>query len=541
MPIIESKVDATSASFQQNREGMLKLVDEWRTIEAKGRAEEVSKRERYHKRGQILPRERVHLMLDRGSPWLELSTLAGYRMHDDKDGSLAGGNTIAGIGYVSGTRCLINASNSAIKGGTMTPWGVQKGLRIQEIALQQKLPVVSMIESGGANLMYQAEVFIPGGKTFANQCRMSAAGIPQVTVVHGSSTAGGAYLPGLSDYVVMVRKRAKVFLAGPPLLRAATGEIANDEELGGADMHGAVAGTSEFTAENDADGIRIAREIVRHLDWNAHRPRLPLLPLRAPAYDIDELCGIVSPDYRKPFDCREVIARVVDGSEFLDFKLDYDQQTICGRAVIHGHQVGIISNNGPITTRGAAKAGQFIQLCCQANIPIVYLMNTTGYMVGTESEQGGIVKHGSKMVQAVANATVPQITIVMGGSFGAGNYGMCGRGFGPHFIFAWPNSRTSVMGGEQAASVMEIITREKWAKEGKQMSEADEKMLGMVRQNIVNQFDKESHAFAATARLFDDGLIDPRDTRKVLGLCLSVCREGQARQLFSNSFGVARF
>ena len=541
MPVIESKADVNSAQFKQNREGMLKLIEEWRAIEQKGRSEEESKRERYHQRGQILPRERVHLMLDRGSPWLELSTLAGYKMHDDKDGSLAGGNNISGIGYVSGTRVLINASNSAIKGGTMTPWGVQKGLRIQEIALQQKLPCVSMIESGGANLLYQAEVFIPGGRTFANQCRLSAAGIPQVTIVHGSSTAGGAYMPGLSDYVIMVRKQAKVFLAGPPLLKAATGEIAKDEDLGGAEMHCSVAGTSEFIAENDADSIRIAREIVKNLNWNASRPKLELLPIRAPLYDIDEVCGVVGPDYRKPFDCREVIARLVDGSEFLETKAEYDQQTICGRAVIHGHQVGIISNNGPITTKGATKAGQFIQQCCQANVPIIYLMNTTGYMVGIESEQGGIVKHGSKMIQAVANATVPQITIVMGGSFGAGNYGMCGRGFGPHFIFAWPNSRTSVMGGEQAAGVMEIITREKWIKQGKQMGETDEKMLAMLRQQVITQFDKESHAFAATARLFDDGLIDPRDTRKVLGLTLSVCREAKARQTFPNSYGVARF
>jgi len=540
MPVIESRIDTAGAQFRQNREAMLKLIDDWRAIEAKGRAEEESKRARYHERGQILPRERVHLMLDRGSPWLELSTLAGYRMHDDKDGSLAGGNTIAGIGYVSGVRCIVSASNSAIKGGTMTPWGVQKGLRIQEIAMQQKLPCVSMIESGGANLQYQADVFIPGGRTFANQARLSAAGIPQVTVVHGSSTAGGAYLPGLSDYVVMVRKRAKVFLAGPPLLRAATGEIAHDEALGGAEMHCRTAGTSEFIAENDVDAVRIAREIVKNLNWNAQRPRLALLDVVAPRYDADELCGVVPPDYRKPYDCREVIARIVDGSEFLDFKAEYDTQTVCGRAALHGHRIGIIGNNGPITVNGATKAGQFIQLCCQANVPIVYLMNTTGYMVGTESEQGGIVKHGSKMIQAVANATVPQLTVVIGGSFGAGNYGMCGRGFGPHFIFAWPNSRTSVMGGEQAAGVMEIITREKWHKEGKQMSDADEKMLAAIRQNIVSQFDRESHAFAATARLFDDGLIDPRDTRKVLGLCLSICREAKARQLFSNSFGVAR-
>ena len=540
MPVIESKVDTGSAAFQQNREEMLAKIAEFRAIEAKGRAEEESKREKFHKRGQMLPRERVHLMLDRGSPWLELQTLAGYKHHDDKDGSLAGGNTIIGIGYVSGTRCIVSASNFAIKGGTMTPWGVQKGLRIQEIAFDQKLPTVAMIESGGANLLYQAEVFIPGGKTFANQARKSAAGLPQVTVVHGSSTAGGAYMPGLSDYVVMIRKRAKVFLAGPPLLKAATGEVAVDEDLGGAEMHSQISGVSEFLAENDGDGIRIAREIVKSLNWNAHRPKLELLPVRAPLYDIEELAGVVPVDYRRPYDCREVIARVVDGSEFLEFKNEYDQQTVCGRAAIHGHQVGIISNNGPITTKGAVKAGQFIQLCDQANIPLVYLMNTTGYMVGAESEQGGIVKHGSKMIQAVANARVPKITIVMGASFGAGNYGMCGRGFSPDFIFAWPNSRTAVMGGEQAAKVMSIVTREKWAKEGKVMGPGDEKMLAALEKQIIDQFDRESTAFAATARLFDDGLIDPRDTRKVIGYTLSICKEARLRTVQPNSFGVAR-
>ena len=540
MPVIETRVDTNSADFQKNRKDMLARIKEFRDLEAKSQAEEESKREKYHKRGQILPRERVNLMLDRGSPFLELQTLCGYQQHDDKDGSLAGGNTIIGIGYVSGVRCMVTASNSAIKGGTMTPWGVQKTLRIQEIALDQKLPVISMIESGGANLLYQAEVFIPGGKTFANQCRMSAAGIPQITVVHGSSTAGGAYMPGLSDYTVMVRKRAKVFLAGPPLLKSATGEIADDEDLGGAEMHTQAAGTAEFIAENDSDGIRIARDIVANLEWNQKRPKLELLPIRAPLYAPEEIAGVVPVDYRKPFDCREVIARLVDASEFLEFKGEYDQQTVCGRAVIHGMRVGIISNNGPITTAGATKAGQFIQLCDQADIPIVFLMNTTGYMVGTESEQGGIVKHGSKMIQAVANARVPKITIVMGGSFGAGNYGMCGRGFGPDFIFAWPSSRTSVMGGEQAAGVMAIITEAKWASMGKEMKDSDQQMLALMKQQIVDQFDKESDAFAASARLFDDGIIDPRDTRKVLGLTLSVCREAQRREVRGNTFGVAR-
>jgi len=538
MPVITTKIDAHSAAFQQHRSEMLARIEAFRALEDKGRAEEESKRERFHKRNQLLPRERVHRMLDRGSPWLELSTLCGYQMHDDKDGSLAGGNMIAGIGYVSGVRCMLIASNSAIKGGTMTPFGVQKTLRLQEIALKQKLPVVSMIESGGANLPYQAELFIPAGTTFANQARLSAAGIPQVTVVHGSSTAGGAYMPGLSDYVVMVRKQAKVFLAGPPLLKAATGEVAVDEDLGGAEMHTQIAGTGEFLAENDADGIRIAREIVANLGW----PRVgaPLRAVRAPLYDTDELCGVVPADYRKPHDCREVIARIADGSEFQEFKAEYDQQTICGRATILGEPVGLIGNNGPITVRGATKAAQFIQLCCQSDTPIVYLMNTTGFMVGSESEQGGIVKHGSKMVQAVANATVPQITIVTGGSFGAGNYGMCGRGLGPDFIFAWPNSRTAVMGGEQAAKVMSIVTREKWLKEGRAIGADDEAKLSAMEQRIVQQFDAESTAFAASARLFDDGLIDPRDTRRVLGFTLSICREARQRVVQPNSFGVAR-
>jgi geranyl-CoA carboxylase beta subunit len=540
MPIFESKVDTRSEQYQKNREEMLKAIAEFRGVEEKIRVSEESKRERFHKRGQMLPRERVSLVLDRGSPFLELSTVCGYKMHDDKDGSLAGGNTIIGIGYVSGVRCMVVASNSAIKGGTMSPWGVQKTLRVQEIAMQQKLPAVSMIESGGANLPYQVEMFIPGGRTFANQARASAAGLPQVTVVHGSSTAGGAYMPGLSDYVIMVRKKAKVFLAGPPLLKAATGEIATDEDLGGAEMHSQVSGVSEFLAENDADGIRLAREVMRNLNWNAHRPIVPTLPVVEPLYDIDELCGVAAADYRKPYDCREVIARIVDGSDFLDFKYEYDRQTICGRAVIQGHQVGILGNNGPITVRGATKAAQFIQLCCQSNIPLVYLMNTTGYMVGTESEQGGIVKHGSKMVQAVANATVPQITIVTGGSFGAGNYGMCGRGLGPDFIFAWPNSRTAVMGGEQAAKVMSIITRAKWENEKKAVAEADEKQLTALEQNIVRMFDRESLALVASGRMFDDGIIDPRDTRRVLGYTLSICREAQLRKLHPNTFGVAR-
>ncbi len=537
MPTIESKIDVTSEAFAKHRADMLARVAELRAVEAKVRATEQQAKARFEKRGQLLPRERVTRLLDRGSPFLEISTLCGYKHHDDDDGSLAGGNTIIGIGYVSGVRCIVTASNSAIKGGTMSPWGVQKGLRAQEIALQNKLPVISLIESGGANLNYQQEVFIPGGGTFCNQARLSAAGIPQIAVVHGSSTAGGAYIPGLSDYVVMVRKQAKVFLAGPPLLKAATGEIASDEDLGGAEMHCTVAGTSELMAENDADAIRIAREIMANLGWNERRPAMERTAYREPLYSPDELCGVVPVDYRKPYDCREVIARIVDGSDFLELKALYDMQTICGRATIEGHAVGIIGNNGPITANGSAKAGQFIQLCCQSNVPIVYLQNTTGYMVGTQSEQAGIVKHGSKMIQAVANATVPQITMLIGASFGAGNYGMCGRGFSPRFIFSWPNSRTAVMGGEQAARVLGIVMGEKMAKRG---TPVQPEFLEAMGQTIIDQFDKESHAFHCSARLFDDGLIDPRDTRRVLGLTLSVCREAELREVSKNTFGVAR-
>ncbi len=537
MTVIESRIDSTSSSFVRNRADMLAKLEALRAVEAKVRDTEERARAKFTERGQILPRQRVALLLDRGSPFLELSTLAGYKYHDDSDGSLAGGNAIVGIGYVRGVRVLVTASNSAIKGGTITPWGLAKGLRAQEIALENKLPLVGLIESGGANLLYQQEIFIPGGRTFFNQARLSAAGIPQITVVHGSSTAGGAYIPGLSDYVVMVRKRAKVFLAGPPLLKAATGEVATDEELGGAEMHCEVAGTSEHIAEDDGDAIRIARELVANLGWKERGPTFERSAYEPPRYATDELCGVVPVDYRKPYDAREVIARIVDASEFLEFKALYDQQTICGRSRIEGFPLGIIANNGPITANGAAKAGQFIQLCCQSNVPIVYLQNTTGYMVGTKAEQAGIVKHGSKMIQAVANATVPQITLLIGASFGAGNYGMCGRGFGPRFIFAWPNARTSVMGGEQAAKVMTIVATEKFAKRGDSIQED---VLKAMAQSIIDQFDRESETFNCSARLFDDGIIDPRDSRRVLAFTLSICREANARPVSPNTFGVAR-
>jgi geranyl-CoA carboxylase beta subunit len=537
VPTLVSQIEPASPAFITHRKEMLARVAELRAIEQKSRDTEQQAREKFQQRGQLLPRERLALLLDRGSPFLELSTLCGYKHHDDTDGSLAGGNILIGIGFVSGVRCLVFVNNSAVKGGTATPWGVQKSLRAQEIALENRLPVVSLVESGGANLLYQQEIFVPGGETFYNQAKLSAAGIPQVTVVHGSSTAGGAYIPGLSDHVVMVRGKAKVFLAGPPLLRAATGEVATDEELGGAEMHATVAGTADQLAEDDADGIRIAREIVASLGWNDTLPPPARSAFEPPRYAVEELCGVVPVDYRRPYDCREVIARLVDGSDFTPFKDDYDALTVCGWARLEGRSIGIIGNNGPITSKGATKAGQFIQLCCQARTPIVYLQNTTGYMVGTQSEQGGIVKHGAKMLQAVANATVPQVTILLGGAFGAGNYGMCGRAFHPRFIFAWPNARTAVMGGEQAAKVMSIVAAEKARRAGQPFDEA---AMAWMAQPLIEQFERESDAFHCSARLFDDGVIDPRDTRRVLGFILATCDEAARRTLSPNTFGVAR-
>jgi geranyl-CoA carboxylase beta subunit len=538
MPVLESRIDKSSESYRANRQQMLELIGQFRSLEQKVRDASNAKRDLFRKRGQLLPRERVTLLLDRGAPWLELSTLAGFRMHDDDGrGGIQGGGGIAGIGYVCGIRCIVAASDSAIKGGTSTPMGVKKNLRVQQIALENKLPMVRLVESGGANLLYQGEMFVEGGRGFANQARMSAAGIPQVTVVHGSSTAGGAYLPGLSDYVILVRNKAKVFLAGPPLLRAATGEIASDEELGGADMHATVSGLGEYLAEDDADGIRIAREILGKLPWNQQLPPRPAKSFKEPRHDPNELAGVVPVDYRKPYDVREVIARVVDDSDFLDFKALYGVHTVCGHAEIEGHAVGLIGNNGPIDADGSAKAAQFIQICCQANIPIVYLQNTTGYMVGREAEQDGIIKHGSKMIQAVANASVPQITLHIGASFGAGNYGMCGRAYDPRFIFAWPNNRIAVMGGEQAAKVMSIVTEEKLKREGKPVDRAK---LEAMEKEIVQRIDGESMALYATARLWDDGLIDPRDSRKVLVFCLSICREAEIRPLKPSTFGVGR-
>jgi geranyl-CoA carboxylase beta subunit len=537
MTQLHSNIDVTSAEFKANEESMQGFIASFREIEQKVANKELEASEKFSKRGKLLPRERINRLLDRGTPFLELCSLAGYKMHDDKDGSMAGGGIISGIGYVQGIRSLIIASNSAIKGGTISPAGLEKTLRLQEIAKLNKLPVVTLAESGGANLNYATEVFVHGARGFANQARLSAQGIPQLTIVHGNATAGGAYQPGLSDYTVVIKNKSKMFLAGPPLLKAATGEIATDEELGGAEMHAQSAGTAEFLAEDDADGIRMIRDMMKNLPWNSQVRSVIEKKWDEPVYSTDELIGLVPMDNKKPYDVREIVARIADSSDFVDFKNEFDTQTVCGFLKIQGHACGLIGNNGPITPAGAAKAAQFIQLCEQSNIAILFFHNTTGFMVGTHAEQNGIIKHGSKMLQAVANATVPKLTIVIGGSYGAGNYAMCGRGLDPRFIFAWPNSRTAVMGGAQAGKVLRIVTEEKHARMGK---EADPAMLDMIEKATAEKLDKGSTALYGTARLWDDGLIDPRDTRKVLAYLLDICDEASRRDCRPNTFGVAR-
>ena len=535
MPALRSKINPRSDAFAANAQRMQALLAEVQRLQGLVIAESESKRAKFEKRNQLLPRERVARLLDRGTPFLELSRLAGLNMHDD-DGKKAvlGGGSIIGIGVVAGKRCLISVNDSAVKGGTIAPMGLRKALRAQEIATENKLPVIYLVESGGANLMYQSEIFIEGGRSFANQARMSAAGLPQISVVHGSSTAGGAYLPGLSDYVILVRGRSSIFLAGPPLVKAAIGEDCTEDELGGAETHAQVTGLGEYLCEDDAHAIAMTREVMDKLRWDVAGAAAPYAE---PLFDEQELMGIVPADEREPYDVREVIARLVDSSDFLEFKASYAPEMMCGHARVHGQLVGILGNNGPIQPAGSTKAAQFIQLCDQSGTPLVFLQNTTGYMVGSVAERSGAIKHGSKMIQAVANARVPKFTFVLGGSYGAGNYGMCGRGFDPRFIFSWPTARTAVMGGAQAAKVMDIINRAKIERTG---MEANEVALKAMSDGLRLRLDKESSVLFGTARLWDDGIIDPRETRRILGLCLALAHEAEQRTLRPNTFGVAR-
>ena len=538
MPAIESTIDTASEEFKRNRVHMLALVARLRALETRARAESEKAKPLFDKRGQLLPRERVARLLDPGAPWLELSSIAGYGLDTPElEKSVPGGDMIAGIGHVSGARCLVVASDSGIDAGAIQHMGREKLLRAQALALANKLPFVHLVESAGANLLrYRVEGFIHGGAIFHNLARLSAAGIPVVTVVHGSSTAGGAYMPGLSDYVIMVRGRAKAFLAGPPLLKAATGEIATDEELGGAVMHTHVSGLGEYLAEDDADGVRLAREIVARLGWGATPPPSPPAAA-APRYPADELLGIMPEDPKKPVDMRQAIARFADDSDFLDFKPDYGPATVCGHAAVQGVPIGIVTNNGPLDPAGANKATHFIQACCQAGLAILYMQNTTGYIVGKVSEETGMIKHGSKMIQAVSNANVPQITLMCGASFGAGNYGMCGRAYNPRFLFSWPNAKTAVMGAEQAALTMANVMEAGARRKGQ---EPDAAQIDALKRRIIENFESQSSALVTSARMLDDGIIDPRDTRNVLGFTLSICREADARTLRPVQFGVAR-
>lgn len=510
--VLGSEVEA--GAFAANAAAMQAALDGVLAVREAVEAAAEGVRARYARRGQLMPRDRLALLLDPGAPWLELCPYAGWKRYGDRDGTGAGAGAIAGIGRIEGRACVVVVDNFAVKGGTVTPDGLAKKLRLQEVARENRLPLVSLSQSGGANLAYAHEVFIPGGRGFANQARLSALGIPQVTVVHGSATAGGAYQPGLSDYTILVRGQATMYLAGPPLLKAATGEVATDEDLGGAVMHTQVSGVGDYLAEDDADGIRLARAVIAALPWPVEAAPGSF---RAPVFAASDLMGLVPADPRQPYDAREVIARLVDGSGWLEFKPGYDGATLCGHARIEGHAVGIIANNGPITAQGAAKAGQFIQLCDQAGVALLFLHNTTGFLVGTEPERAGIIKHGSKMIQAVANARVPKLSVVIGGSYGAGNYAMCGRGFDPRFLFAWPNARTSVMGPAQAGQVMRIVTEAKMRAEGA----VDAARLDALEQGTAAALAEATTALASSARLEDDGIIDPRQTRQVLALSLS--------------------
>jgi geranyl-CoA carboxylase beta subunit len=540
MAVIESQLDTQSDAFKNNLQVMSAAVEEFRGIERRVIEAAQAKAPRYIKKGLIPPRERLNLLLDAGAPFLELSTLCGYMQDEDADGSGAGGSYIAGIGYINGVRCVVAVDDYLTKGGSIGPMGGKKRNRVLDIAMQNKLPMVNLSQSGGGNLKLIGNNFGESGEMFARQCRLSAAGIPQITVVHGSATAGGAYQPTLSDYLIMVRKQSTMYLAGPPLLKAATGEIATDEELGGAEMHSEVAGTNDYLAENDADGIRIARDVTKKLGWNKNQPLRAEVTYQQPVYAAAELRGIVPEDAKTPFDMREVIARIADGSDFLEFKGDFDNGTLCGHIEIEGQPCGVIGNNSPITASGAAKGAQFIQLCEQSGTPLLFLANTTGFLVGTEPEQAGIIKHGAKFIQAVTNCSVPKITIIISGSYGAGNYAMAGKGMDPRFIFAWPRSVVSVMGPAQAGSVLRQVAEAKVARSGSEITAEVRAGIDAMEKDTVEAMEARSNALANTARVWDDGMIDPADTRAVVAFALSVCREADERTVNTNTFGIGR-
>jgi len=485
--------------------------------------------QRHLKRGKLLPRERIEKLIDPKGHFLELSPLAGR----DVDLIKPGAGIVGGVGVINGVECMISASEATVQGGSVNEIGVWKNRRLAEIALENRLPSVSLIESGGADLPNQHKIFVPGGRGFRDLTQRSKERIPCISLVFGSSTAGGAYIPGMSDYTVFVKEAATVYLAGPPLVKMATGEDTDDESLGGAEMHATVSGVADFLAEDELDAIRIGRDLVGALGWEKAGPTPG--PVEEPRYSSEELLGIVSPDFRVPYDVREVIARLVDGSRFLEFKPLYGNTLVTGFARLHGYKVGIIANNGVLFSESANKGAQFIALCNQRNIPLLFLQNITGFMVGTQYERGGIIKHGAKMINAVSNSTVPAITVMIGGSFGAGNYAMCGRAYAPRFVFTWPTHRIAVMGGEQLAGVLDLVKRGSAARKGVPVNEDT---LTFMKTMVQQQIDKESDPYFATARLWDDGLIDPRDTRTVLGIALSTCHSAPVQG--TNEWGVYR-
>jgi 3-methylcrotonyl-CoA carboxylase beta subunit len=517
MSLIHSKIDPLSDDFQRNTAHNQQLMQALAERQAKvrqGGSERAVKR--HLDAGKLLPRERVELLLDPDTPFLELSTLAAWGVYNDES---PGAGSINGIGVVNGVECMINANEATVKGGTVYPISLEKSLRAQEIAMTNRLPCLYLVESGGANLPHQADLFVPGGRGFRNQAKMSGMGIPQISLVFGNSTAGGAYIPGLSDYTVFVRGQALAFLGGPPLVKMATGEEVDEQALGGTEMHARLSGLADYVAENDADAIRIGREIVGRLNWQKV-VRAKLERPEPPCYDPEELLGIVPVDtIRQPLDIREVLARIVDGSRLMEFKADYGSTLVCGYAHINGYPVGVIANNGVLFSESANKAAQFIQLCNHSRTPLLYLQNITGFMVGRQYEEEGIIKHGAKMINAVSNSTVPQFSLLIGGAYGAGYYAMCGRAYDPTLLLAWPTSRVAVMGAEQAAGVLGIIQEEAARRKGE---EPDLQQIEQMKFMVRYKFEEESDPYYATARLWDDGLIDPRDTRMALTVGLSM-------------------
>ncbi|KIM16930.1 acetyl-CoA carboxylase [Rhodococcus erythropolis] len=531
MSVIRSTLDTNSEVYQTATSTMNTKLAEIEVEHAKALAGGGEKyTERHHKRGKLLARERIELLLDQDSPFLELCPLAAWGSDFP-----VGASTVVGIGVVEGVECLIVANDPTVRGGTSNPWTLRKGFRANDIAMQNRLPVISLVESGGADLPTQKEVFIPGGRMFRDLTQLSAAGIPTIALVFGNSTAGGAYIPGMSDHVVMIKERSKVFLAGPPLVKMATGEESDDEALGGAEMHARKSGLADYFAADEQDAIRIGRSIVKRLNWTKNGPA-PRAEIIEPLEDPEELLGIVPADLKIPFDPREVIARIVDGSDFDEFKPLYGSSLVTGWAELNGYPIGILANaRGVLFSEESQKATQFIQLANRSNTPLLFLHNTTGYMVGKEYEEGGMIKHGSMMINAVANSKVPHISILLGASYGAGHYGMCGRAFDPRFLFAWPSSKSAVMGGAQLAGVISIVGRAAAEARGQVF---DEQADAGMRAMIENQIEAESLPMFLSGRLYDDGVIDPRDTRTVVGMCLSAIATAPIEG--TENFGVFR-